>query len=245
MAEENAKSPTAAAPPATRTVDHGKRQYIIAPRRGSQALAAGLRPMSAAAARATVAQLPGLENVRVLRPRRGISPLSLTPDEASEVYVGRIDPDRVELIKQMTHPHLVVEEDALLEYGTPAGLVRPPATRLSSWNTVSSVETRQIRVRVLGEGDRPLASVGVSLAGEGFPQEGRTDKRGEVTLPLIALPGQPARSLFVSAPSNYWDQYLTEPELSDGETNVVSLRAVEETVAGFPVHFRYGWGQIV
>ena len=243
MPEENAKSSSAATPPVMRSVDHGKRQFIIAPRRGSQALTAGVRPMSGAAARALVGQLPGLELMRVLRPRRGISPLSLTPDEASEVYVGRIDSDRVELVKQLTHPQLLVEEDALLEYGTPAGLARPAPTRLGSWNTVGALETRQIRIRVLGDGDRPLASVGVSLAGEGFPQEGRTDKRGEVALPLITLPGQHARSLFVSAPSNHWDQYLSEPELSDGEVNVVRLRALEETVAGFPVHFRYGWGQ--
>jgi len=242
MAEESTKSPSAAAPTATRILDQGKRQFIIAPRRGSQALGAGLRPMSAAAVRAVVGQVPGLDVVRVLRPRRGFSPLSLTPDEATEVYVARIDPDRVELVRQMTHPHLIVEEDALLEYGTPAGLTRPAPTRLASWNSAGGVETRQIRLRVVGDGDRPLASVGVSLAGQGFPQEGRTDRRGELTLPLITLPGKRARSLFVSAP-NHCDHYLTEPELSDGEVNVVRLRAVEETVAGFPDRFRYGWGQ--
>src|SRR5690348_9044606 len=201
MAEENTKSQGGAA----RTVDQGRRQFIIAPRRGSQALAAGLRPMSAAAARAMIGQLPGTEVVRVLRPRRGVSPLSLTPDEASEVYVSRVEPDRVEIVKQMTHPQLVVEEDALLAYGTTAGLAHPAPTRLSSWSTVGSIETRQTKFRVLGDDDRPLGNVGVSLAGEGYPQEGRTDRRGEITLPLITLPGLRARALFVSAPSNYWD----------------------------------------
>jgi subtilisin len=245
MPEENAKSPSAAPPPGTHSVGHGKRQFIIAPRRGTQALTAGLRPMSGAAARALIGQLPGLELMRVLWPRRGVSPLSLTPDEASEVYIARIDPDRVELVRQLTHPQLLVEEDALLEYGAPAGLACPAPARLSSWNTLGALETRQIRIRVLGDGDRPLASVGVSLSGDGFPQEGRTDKRGEVALPLITLAGRPARSLFVSAPSNHWDQYVSEPELSDAEVNVVRLRALEETMAGFPVHFRYGWGQIL
>ena len=245
MPEENAKTPSAAPPPGTRSVGHGKRQFILAPRRGTQALTAGLRPMSAPAARALIGQLPGLELMRILWPRRGVSPLSLTPDEACEVYIGRIDPDRVELVRQLTHPQLLVEEDALLEYGTPAGLARPAPARLSSWNTLGALETRQIRIRVLGDGDRPLASVGVSLSGDGFPQEGRTDKRGEVVLPLITLSGRPARSLFVSAPSSHWDKYVSEPELSDTEVNVVRLQALEETVAGFPVHFRYGWGQIL
>src|SRR5262249_23424605 len=153
MPDENAKSPSAASNPTTRVVDHGKRQFIVAPRRGTQALAAGVRPMSGAAARALIEQLPGLELTRVLRPRRGISPLSLTPDEASEVYVGRIDLDRVELVKQLTQPQFLVEEDALLEYGTSAGLARPAPVRLSSWNSVGPLETRQIRIRVLGDGD--------------------------------------------------------------------------------------------
>ncbi len=240
---EESKSP-GGAPPPMRNLDQGKRQFIITPRRGSRALSAGFRPMSAGAVRATLGQLPGLEVVRVLRPRRPFSALSMAPDEATETYVVRIDSNRTELIRHMVPPQLVMEEDGALEYGTPAGLSRPAPTRLASWSFGGAFENRQIRFRVIGEGDKPLASVGVSLAGEGFPQEGRTDKRGEVTLPLTTLPGRRARSLFVSAPNSYWDQFLTEPELVDGDMNVIHLRAIEETIAGFPEHFRYGWGQL-
>jgi hypothetical protein len=168
MAEEGTKTPSGTVPTATRVLDQGKRQFIIAPRRGSQALSAGLRPMTAGAVRAVLGQLPGLEVVRVLRPRRAGSALSMSPDEATEIYVARIDPDRAELIRQMTPPQLVVEEDAAIEYGTPAGLSRPAPTRLAAWSTTASVETRQIRFRVIGDGDKPLVSAGVSLAGEGF-----------------------------------------------------------------------------
>jgi len=38
MAEDSTKAPGAAAPPAARLLDQGKRQFIIAPRRGSQAV---------------------------------------------------------------------------------------------------------------------------------------------------------------------------------------------------------------
>jgi subtilisin family serine protease len=160
------------------------------------------------------------------------------------VFVARLDADRAELIRQATAAQFVVEEDAPLEYATPAGA--PPAgpARLAAWNTAASIETRQVRFRVIGEGDKPVANAGVSLAGEGFPQEGRTDKRGEATVPLVALPGRRARSLLVSAPHSYWDQYLIEPELSETDVNVVRLRAIEETIAGFPDQFRYGWGQL-
>ncbi len=243
MTEESTKSP-GATPPAGRIVAQGKRQFIIAPRRGSQALSAELRPMTSGIVRGVVEQIPDLEILRVLRRRRGGSVLSVVPDEATEAFVVRIDPDRAELIKQTIPRQLIVEEDGLLEYGTPAGLQYPAPTRLASWNSVGPLETRYIQVRVLGEGDRPLANVGVSLAGEGFPQEGRTDKKGEITLPLVTLPARRPRSLFVSAPSNYWDHYLIEPEVSDREANTVRLRALGETIFGFPEQFRYGWGQI-
>src|SRR5215813_6599879 len=240
---EESKAP-GGPPPPMRTLDQGKRQFIITPRRGSRALSVGLRPMSTGAVRAMLGQLPGVELMRVLRPRRSLSALSLGPDEAGETYVVRVDADRTELIRHMVPPHLVLEEDGAIEYGTPAGLSRPAPTRLASWSLGGSFENRQIRLRVIGEGEKPLANVGLSLAGEGFPQEGRTDKRGEVTLPLATLPGRRPRSLFVSAPNGYWDQFFTEPELVDGDMNVIRLRAIEETIAGFPEHFRYGWGQL-
>ena len=70
MAEESTKAPSGATPPpGTRVLDQGKRQFIIAPRRGSQALHAGLRPMSAGAVRALLGQLPGLE----VRAESGVS----------------------------------------------------------------------------------------------------------------------------------------------------------------------------
>ena len=243
MAEESMKSP-GVTPPAARLVAQGKRQFIIAPRRGSQALSAELRPMTSGAVRGVVGQMADVEIVRVLRRRRAGSALSVIPDEATEAYVVRIDSDRAELIRQTIPRQLIVEEDARLEYGTPAGLPAPAPTRLASWSSPGALETRPIQIRVIGEGDKPLANVGVSLAGEGFPQEGRTDKKGEVTLPLITFSGRRARSLFVSAPSNYWDHYLSEPDVSEREVNHVRLRAVGETIFGFPEQFRYGWGQI-
>ena len=132
MSEES-KSTGSTSPP-TRSLDQGKRQFIIAPRRGSRALSAGLRPMSAGAARAALGQIPGLELVRVLRPRRPFSALSVAPDEAVETYIAQIEPNRTELIRHMVPPQLIVEEDAALEYGTPAGLSprRPPASPLGA-----------------------------------------------------------------------------------------------------------------
>ena len=53
---------------------------------------------------------------------------------------------------------------------------------------------------MIRESDNPPSGVELILAGEGFTQEGHTNRRGELTLPLLALPGKRARSLFVVAP---------------------------------------------
>src|SRR5215813_9169951 len=90
---EESKAP-GGPPPPMRTLDQGKRQFIITPRRGSRALSVGLRPMSTGAVRAMLGQLPGVELMRVLRPRRSLFALSLGPDEAGETYVVRVDADR-------------------------------------------------------------------------------------------------------------------------------------------------------
>src|SRR5262245_58764201 len=106
MTDENAKSPGAAAA-APRILDQSRKQLIIASLRGTHAISAGLRPMSATAIRGAVTQMPGVEVARVLRPRRAVSALSLTADEATEVYVARVDPDRLGLIRQTTPPQLI------------------------------------------------------------------------------------------------------------------------------------------
>lgn len=123
----------------------------------------------------------------------------MSADEATEVYVVRIDPDRAALIRQTIPPQLVMEEDTPLDYRTPVALPRPGPSRLATWSFTSGLETRQIRFRVVGEGERPLVNVGVTVVGDGTPQEGRTDKRGEVALPFVALPGARAHALLEPA----------------------------------------------
>jgi subtilisin len=246
MPEETTKLSGGGGSPAlsARPLDHGKRQLIIAPRRGAAPWAAAPRSVAGAALRSTLSQIPGLDVVRVLPARHTPSAGAVPSDPASETYVVRIDPERAEWLKQTLLPQFIVEEDAPLEYGTPAGLPRPAPARLTAWCAPGPLETRPIRFRVLGEADKPVPSAGVSLTGEGFPQESRTDKRGEVTVPLTALPGRRPRSVLVTAPSGHWELFLSDPELSEGDVNVVRLRAIDETISGFPERFRYGWGQV-
>jgi subtilisin family serine protease len=221
-------------------------QYIVAPRRGSLAARAGLRPMSAAVMRGLVTGIPGVDVVRVLKPRRtSVAAFSSGPEEASETYVVEMSRDRYQILKQSAPPHLIIERDAYLGYGVAAQGVQgiPLPSRIGKLQTMSGMASQTVRLRIVGEGDRPVAHAKVMLQGDGFPAEGETDDSGEVGLPLVTAPGNGARSLFVDVPRDYWTCYVISPSLSLDNVNVVRLRSLKETVAGFPATFKLGWGQ--
>src|SRR5215212_4285053 len=75
-------------------VESGKKQYLIASRRGFASLGAGLMPMSANEMRSVVGSIPGLNVIRVLKPQRGLTPLSVRADEAQETYVVQMETER-------------------------------------------------------------------------------------------------------------------------------------------------------
>lgn len=219
-------------------------RYIIAPRRGSLAARAGVRPLSAAMLHGFVSGIGDVEVVRVLKPRRAaLATFSTVPEEASEIYVVEMDRDRYHILKQSAPPHLIIERDAYVGYGSAMGvqgIALPKRVRLQS---AEGMKQQSIKVRVLGEQDAPVARAKVMLQGDGFPAEGETDEAGEITMQLVTAPGNGARSLFVDSLKDYWTYYVVNPSLSADETNIVRLRSLRETISGFPTSYKFGWGQ--
>jgi hypothetical protein len=225
-------------------IREGVKQYLLAPRRGVAATAAGLRPMSTSDMQGLVNRLSGLDVVRVLRsPQSALSPFSVGTDEATDIYVVRMESERAEIVQRTAPPHLIVEEDAFLGYGNSfAALQALPQPVLRA---TEGIEKKYIKFRVVGEGNTPLPRAVVSLAGDGFPAEGQTDDNGEITLELVVLAGRNAHSLHVRPLNNYWDTYITNPALSDNQVNIIRLKSFAESIpgVGFPDRYRYGWGQ--
>jgi subtilisin len=215
------------------------RTYLIAPRRGTHAARLGLRPLSAATMRSAI---QGLDVIKTIRPRRGLGPLAVSADEASETYVARIEPDRAEALMKSAPPHVIVEEDRRVGYGDELKTYgsAPTNARLAQGG---QFDQTQISIRVVGEGDKPVVGASVQLTGDGFPSEGLTDKQGEVALQLVTIPGGRAKSLFVNAPQGFWDLYLTDPDLSSPGVNIVRAPTLASMFPGFPDQYRLGWGQ--
>jgi subtilisin len=214
------------------------RQYLIAPWPGSVARGISVQPMSAVLLNAAVDQM-GLDIVRrIKRPLSTLATFGAGQGEATDVLVANIEPERAQLLAA-TAPQLSIGENSTLSYGGSVG----PVQKLSLLGMLTGLLPKKIAFRILGSSDKPLADATVTLAGDSVPVQAQTNKNGEVTLDLYTLQDRPARTLFVTTKSDYWDHYLTEPQLSDSAINVIRLRAYSETIDGFPQGFRYGWGQ--
>ncbi len=223
-------------------VEKGKRQYLIVPRRGSLAARAAIQPLSADVMKGLIGNIPDIDVVRVLQPKKGVSTFSTRPNEANEAYVVRMDRSRAELLKQTAPPHLIVEQDRFLDYG---GMVHPSRAEVPEAGLRSTKGLRSVPVkfRIVGEGDAPLANAKVTLQGDAFAQDGVTDKNGEITLTLHTVGDSPPRSLFVVVPKDYWDRFIITPQVSLTEVNVVRMFSLRQWLSGFPGTYKFGWGQ--
>lgn len=217
----------------------GKRQFLIAARRDAALATAGLRPF-AAGALDNVVQNMGLDIVKVHRPA-AMSTLAASADVAAQVYVASVEPERAQLLQRTAPPQMIVEEDAYLGYGPPKSV---QSTSMSMMAAVpnSAVTTREVRIVVLGENDKPLPDIDVTIVGDGWPSQGQTDANGVVKLQLSTLPGSAAKTLFAQAKGTYWDRYVTQPQLDENGLNVVRMQSIAETIDGFPAKYRFGWG---
>jgi subtilisin len=242
-AESDGQQPSAATESgrlgAPSIIGRATKTYLIAPRRGFMAASVGLRPLSTSTMRSAV---QGLDVIKTIRPRRGLGPLAVSADEATETYVVRIEPNRAEALMKSAPPSVIVERDHRVGYGdqvTAFGSA-PTNGRLTK---AGQFETKQIQIRVLGAGDKPIVGASAQLTGDGFPSDGITDKQGEAALQLVTISGGRARSLFVNSPHGYWDLYLKDPDLSSEGVNIIQVPDLSATFAGFPDQYRMGWGQ--
>jgi subtilisin family serine protease len=198
----------------------------------------------------------GCEIVREMKPRRAARSQALD-GEATSVYVARMALETfLELRARAaaTRPEACIELDGELDYNwgwaaNPASLQAALVERLRvdrmrrALSAPRGSRSQQIRLRVLGENQAPVANAHVRLEAVAAPQEGLTDGNGELTLTLHVSAGSGARSLFVDPPGDYWTRYLRYPGLNPEIDNVIVLRSLDKNLRDSGNGARYGWGQ--
>ena len=199
-------------------------------------------------------QMDGVEITRHLKGRglqtAGMAPIAGAPAAAAaqaaaaapEVVVARMDEQRGEALRQNAPPHVIVEIDAPLGYSDMA------VTEPMSWQHAVQVmpfprPRREIRFRILGEGERPLANAVVNLYGPGFPAQAITDSSGQASLQTHAVDGSGIHAVYVRPAADHWERYIQNPSLDLGQINVIRLNPLDRTSGSFPGERSYSWGQ--
>jgi subtilisin len=183
-------------------------------------------------------RLSHMEGVEIIRRLRGNG----SPIAQSEVVVARMDEQRGEALRLNAPPHVIFEPD------TPLGYSHMAVPELMGWQPVARAmpyprPRRELRVRVLGEADRPIPNAVVNLYGPGFPAQAITDPSGQASLQADAVDGDGTVAIHVRPAADYWERYIHNPSLEVGQMNVIRLNSLERTAARFPGEAPYGWGQ--
>jgi subtilisin len=161
---------------------------------------------------------------------------------STEIVVARMDEQRGEALRQHAPPHVVFELDAPLGYSHMA------VPELMNWQLAARAmpyprPRREIRVRVLGEGDRPLAHAVVNLYGSGFSSQAITDSSGHANLQTDVLDGADAAAIYVRPSADHWERYMQNPSLEFGQINVIRLSPLNHAAGRFPGERPHSWGQ--
>ena len=192
-----------------------------------------------------LAQMDSVEIIRRL-PGAAVPAIPLTSNAAatsmsSEILVVRMDEQRGEALRQNAPPHVIIERDSPLGY---SGMLVPEP--LNWQHAVQAMPfprpRRELRFRILGEGDRPLANAVINMYGPGFPAQAVTDSSGQASLQTNAVDGSGIKAVFVRPAADYWERYIRNPSLETGQVNVIRLSPLART-RSLPGERSYGWGQ--
>ncbi len=221
----------------------GVSRYLIGPRRGLRARAAGLAPMSASELDKVLTRLEPHEHVRTIHPRASRSPIADTHSEARHHVLAHLSADRIAHLRRTLPPHVIVEPQIRFER-RPAGPDTSLLPPVPDQAARGDAPTTTYRFGVMGENDEPLPNVPLSLfCAAGATVNAVTGPDGSATATVPQAADTPLHGFYAKPLNSYWDLYVSSPFLSAEKTNTVRLKSLAETDAGFPMGFRNGWGQ--
>ncbi|HMH29735.1 MAG TPA: hypothetical protein VK580_14210, partial [Steroidobacteraceae bacterium] len=197
--EERAES-TAASDKTSATLVRRKQRYLIGFRSLPGFTQQGHDPFLE-----TLAQMGGVQIIRRLGSTGTAAVQPAAPPQ--EPVVALMDEQLGEALRQNAPAHVIVEIDAPLGYSDMAVTERmswPPAVQAMPFPR----PRRELRFRILGEGDRPLPNAVVNLYGAGFPVQAITDSAGLASLQTHAINGAAIDAVYVRPAADHWERYI-------------------------------------
>jgi len=234
-------APGANAPVPAEAVQAAKRRYLISAVRGQLAKKAGIKPMSAQDMDDTLACMPGVSLIKTLQAPAGSHLMSASnAGEAGDTYVVSMDEAAAAVLQQTAPPHILIEEDAALDYGEMRKAEFGELAPQAFMDSLPAMHTFVLQVTDHAGG--ALAGVPVTLRGDGFPSSGITDDNGQVQLNILLQQGKLARSLTISPSKDFWNRKIEQPQLKTGRINVVPLFGLSDPLPGGQRPSQANWG---
>jgi subtilisin family serine protease len=231
-----------------RVVGERKKRFLVAPRQPMiqmgplGVLPMAFQPLPLNAVEQALRAVPDVEVVGVIGGQRATGPLSEgVGGQAAGILVARMTDSKAQELRMQGQGRLLVERDQHLQLFEPA--LRQP-------DLVTSLSPRpgpamSVTVVVTAPDGAPVPGAEVSLFGSLMQATGVTAEDGNATLTLYGENPHTIRSLYVKPRSDFWSFLQRDPDLSDDEPNMVTLRPLSEWrgLAGFPGQSAIGWGQ--
>lgn len=242
--KETAGRPAESAPTESksgqRELKKRKGQFLVAPRQNPALQMMGIAPLQFSVVEQALRDSPDIEVIDRVGPKQAIGGFAAGMSGGGGVLVTRMTEDKASALALQSQGQLIVERDQTLQL---FDVNYPPSEMVSySLPTTGSALTAEFLVTA---GDKPVEGAEVYLFGSLLPAHGITDASGKVKLTLFGESAASVRRLYVKPRMDHWSFYQEQPDISDDELNVISLRALSDwpSLTNFPKQQQLSWGQ--
>ena len=217
-----------------------KGQFLVAPRHNPTLQMMGIAPLQFSVVEQALRESPDIEIIDRVGPKNAIGALAAGMPGGAGVLVARMAEDKAAALAMQSQGQLIVERDQSLQLLD----VNYPQPELVSYSLPSTGSALTAEFLVTAQ-DKPIEGAEVYLFGSLLPAHGVTDGNGRVRLTLFGETSSSVRRLYVKPRMDYWSFYQEQPDISDEEINVVTLRALSDwpSLANFPKQQQLSWGQ--
>ena len=216
-----------------------KGQFLVAPRQNAALQMMGIAPLQFSVVEQALRDSPDIEIIDRVGPKTAVGAFAAGMGGGG-VLVTRMAEDKAAALAMQSQGQLIVERDQNLQLLD----VNYPQADLVGYSlpTTGSALTAEFYITAQ---DKPVEGAEVYLFGSLLPAHGISDPNGKVKLTLFGESAASVRRLYVKPRVDYWSFYQEQPDISDQEINVITLRPLSDwpSLANFPRQQQFSWGQ--
>ncbi len=223
-----------------RNVGQRKSQFLVAPRRHPALQMMGIAPLNFSVVEQALRDAPDIDVIDKIAPKQAVGALGTGLQEGG-VLVALMNDEKASALALQAQGQLIVERDQPLQL-LDANYAQP---NMVTCNMPTSGVAFTAEFLITGEGGKPVAGAEVYLFGSLLPAQGVSDASGRVKLVLYGESAGSVRQLYVKPRADYWSFCQQQPDVSDSELNIITLRPLSAwpTLKNFPRQQWLTWGQ--